>query len=364
MKLGYFTMPLHPKERDYAATLREDRETILLAETLGFVEAFVGEHVTDACETITSCLIFIASLAAATSRIRLGSATVNLPNAHPAAVASQVAMVDTMLAGRFLFGISQGGLLSDAEMFGNLGNDRVAMFVEAIDHIIALWTEVPPYKRDGKYWTLGTERTLIREIGQGVMVRPFQKPHPPILVTVTAPFSKGVIAAAARGWGPISANFLQPNWVASHWPMYRQGCESVGRKAEAANWRVAKSIFVADDEATARRYAKSAAGPYGYYFNNLFRKIATSGRAELFKHDRAMPDAAVTLDYILDTLVIAGTADSVVEQILAFRETTGAFGTLLYAGHDWAEPALARRSMELMATRVMPAVNRAIGESD
>jgi hypothetical protein len=92
MKLGYFTMPLHPMERDYAATLREDRESILLAETLGYVEAFVGEHVTDACETITSCLIFIASLAAATSRIRLGSATINLPNAHPAAVASQVAI--------------------------------------------------------------------------------------------------------------------------------------------------------------------------------------------------------------------------------------------------------------------------------
>jgi hypothetical protein len=38
----------------------------------------------------------------------------------------------------------------------------------------------------------------------------------------------------------------------------------------------------------------------------------------------------------------------------------GDFGTLLYAGHDWAEPGLARRSMELMAEQVMPAVNAAI----
>jgi alkanesulfonate monooxygenase SsuD/methylene tetrahydromethanopterin reductase-like flavin-dependent oxidoreductase (luciferase family) len=362
MKLGYFTMPLHPKDRDYGATLREDRAAILLAEELGFVEAYVGEHVTDICETITSCLIFIASLAAETSRIRLGSATVNLPNTHPAAVAAQVAMVDTMLDGRFIFGISQGGLLSDAEMFRNLDNDRVEMFVEAIDHIIALWTEEPPYKRAGKYWTLGTERTLLRDIGQGVMVKPLQKPYPPIVVTVTAPFSKGVVSAAARGWDPISANFLQPNWVASHFPMYRQGCESVGRTVDHGNWRVAKSIFVADDEATAKRYAKSTGGPYGHYFNNLHRKLISSKRAELFKHDRALPDDAVTLDYILDTLVIAGTVDSVVDQLLAFRKTTGAFGTLLYAGHDWADPALARRSMELMATRVLPAVNKTLGE--
>jgi alkanesulfonate monooxygenase SsuD/methylene tetrahydromethanopterin reductase-like flavin-dependent oxidoreductase (luciferase family) len=363
MKLGYFTMPLHPRERSYAATLREDREAILLAEELGFVEAFVGEHVTDVCETITSCLIFIASLAAATKRIRLGSATVNLPNAHPAAVAAQVAMVDTMLEGRFLFGIGPGGLLSDAEMFGNLDNDRNAMFVEAIDHIIALWTGEAPYRREGKYWTLGTARTLIADLGQGVMIKPYQKPHPPILVTVVVPFSKGVTAAAARGWEPISANFLQPNWVASHWPMYRQGCEAGNRPAEAANWRIAKSIFVADDEATARRYAKSTDGPYGHYFNNLFRKVSASGRGHIFKHDQAMATEALTLDYILDTLVIAGTVDSVVEQIIRFREITGAFGTLLYAGHDWADPALARRSLELMATRVMPAVNRALGES-
>jgi alkanesulfonate monooxygenase SsuD/methylene tetrahydromethanopterin reductase-like flavin-dependent oxidoreductase (luciferase family) len=267
-----------------------------------------------------------------------------------------------MLGGRFIFGISQGGLLSDAEMFGNLDNDRVAMFVEAIDHIIALWTGEPPYKRAGKYWTLGTERTLLRDIGQGVMVKPLQKPHPPIVVTVTAPFSKGVVSAAARGWDPISANFLQPNWVASHFPMYREGCKSVGRTVDAANWRVAKSIFVADDAATAKRYAKSTGGPYGHYFNNLHRKLISSKRAELFKHDRALPDDAVTLDYILDTLVIAGTVESVVDQLLAFREKTGAFGTLLYAGHDWADPALARRSMELMATKVLPAANKALGE--
>jgi hypothetical protein len=57
----------------------------------------------------------------------------------------------------------------------------------------------------------------------------------------------------------------------------------------------------------------------------------------------------VTLDYLLDRLVICGEVNSVVEQLLAFRETVGDFGTLLYAGHDWADARLARRSMELIA---------------
>ena len=58
--------------------------------------------------------------------------------------------------------------------------------------------------------------------------------------------------------------------------------------------------------------------------------------------------------------MIAGTVSSVVEQILAFREKTGDFGTLVYACHDWLDPALGRRSMQLMAEEVMPRVNAAL----
>ena len=71
----------------------------------------------------------------------------------------------------------------------------------------------------------------------------------------------------------------------------------------------------------------------------------------------------ITPDYVTRRLVIAGTVNSVVDQILKFRETTGDFGTLLYACHDWMDPALGRRSMQLMAEEVMPRVNAAIRES-
>ena len=90
------------------------------------------------------------------------------------------------------------------------------------------------------------------------------------------------------------------------------------------------------------------------------KKLIGNGRPELFKRDRAMPDSAITLDYVLDSLVICGTVNSVVDQLLEFREQVGAFGTLLYAGHDWVDPALGRRSMELMASEVMPRVNEAL----
>jgi hypothetical protein len=52
----------------------------------------------------------------------------------------------------------------------------------------------------------------------------------------------------------------------------------------------------------------------------------------------------------------------VAEEILALREEAGDFGEIVYAGMDWVDPALAKRSMELMAEKVMPQVNRAIGK--
>ena len=88
--------------------------------------------------------------------------------------------------------------------------------------------------------------------------------------------------------------------------------------------------------------------------------VGGGGRGNLFKTDQSMPDADITPEYVTQRLVIAGTVDSVVAQLLAFRQQVGDFGTLLYACHDWVEPELAKRSMQLMAEEVMPRLNAAI----
>ncbi len=359
MKLGFFTMPIHPLGKDWRQCLREDTEAFVLADELGFVEGYCGEHATDQAENITSCMLFIATLIDKTRRMKLGTGTVNLPNTHPVAVAANIAMLDHLLDGRFIFGISPGGLISDAEVFGNLQADRPAMFLESINTILEIWTRDPPYNITGKYWTVSTERTLLADIGQGILPKPLQRPHPPIVVTAVAPFSKGVTEAAARGWDPISANFLMPVWVKSHWPKYVEGCERGGRAADPANWRVARSVFVADDMATARAYVTAPNSPYRFYYSQMLTKMKRAGRIELFKTSRDMPDDAVTLDFICDNLITYGTPDKVADELMAFREEVGDFGTMLYAGHDWADRDLARRSMVLLAEKVLPLIGTA-----
>jgi alkanesulfonate monooxygenase SsuD/methylene tetrahydromethanopterin reductase-like flavin-dependent oxidoreductase (luciferase family) len=359
MQLGFFTMPIHPLGKDWRMSLREDREAFILAGELGFTEAYCGEHSTDAAENITSCALFLATLVDQVKTMRLGTGTVNMPNSHPARIAAEIAMLDHLLEGRFNFGISPGGLPSDAEVFGNLGPHRTEMFLESIQQVLEIWRSKPPYDIQGKYWTISTARTLMQEIGQGVLPRPLQLPHPPIVTTVVSPHSASATQAGEHGWDIISANFLLPQWVKTHWPKYQEGCEKGGNTADPSRWRVAKSVFVADDAATAREYAMGPQSPYRFYYSQLLAKMLKAGRAVIFKPNPNLPDDSVTLDDVCERLIIHGTPDSVADQIMAFREEVGPFGTMLYAGHDWLDRDLARRSMVLMAENVLPAVNAA-----
>jgi alkanesulfonate monooxygenase SsuD/methylene tetrahydromethanopterin reductase-like flavin-dependent oxidoreductase (luciferase family) len=368
MRLGYFTMPMHPAGRDPVQTLQEDREAIILADQLGFHDAFVGEHLTDRCENITNSFIFLATLIAETKTIKLGTGTSNLSHSHPALVAAHAAMFDHLAKGRFVFGISPGALASDAEALGlDLAMEaRSKLFAEAIDVILAIWEREPPYDIDlpGNRFKVSTAKTQIPEQGRGVMYKPFQKPRPEIVGTVVAPHSKGVIAMGERDFHPMSANFLLPHWLPSHWTNYAEGKRKKGLKANPADWRVARTIFVADDDKTAERYGRGdPASPYRFYWGKLRDNMIRTKRHVVYKLHEREDDAAVTLERLLDKLVICGTPARVAEQLLALREQSGDFGEIVYAGMDWADPALARRSMELMASEVMPRVNRAIAAS-
>src|SRR4029078_9181818 len=153
-------------------------------------------------------------------------------------------------------------------------------------------------------------------------------------------------------------------WVIkTHWPKYVEGCARAAREAKSEDWRVAKSIFVADDDATVRRMTQTPGNPFAYYFRNLQRK-AQSGRGNrFFQNDPSASDAALTDDYLVEQMLIAGTVDEVVDKLLAFRERVGPFAGLLYVAHAWAEPGPMRRSMELRAEQVMPRVNRALASA-
>jgi alkanesulfonate monooxygenase SsuD/methylene tetrahydromethanopterin reductase-like flavin-dependent oxidoreductase (luciferase family) len=364
MKLGFFMMPVHPLGRNYAETLAEDREAVILCDRLGFAEAYCGEHLTDRIENIPNSLMFLASFVDSTRQIKLGTAVVNLPYFHPVVVASNAAMLDNLLEGRFILGVGAGILRTDAEAIELREDERQARFNEAIDHIVALWTGSAPYDITGRFWNISTRKNLAPRYGLGNIVATYQKPHPPIVGAIASPDSKGAITMGQRGIWPASSNLVHARHLKGHWENYARGCAEAGRTADRAEWRVGRSIFVNDDDRLAERYGKTdPKSPYRAYFDHLGGKVIAHAGHRNFKAEDAVPNEAVTLDYMVDQIVIAGSPNKVVDQILALREQTGDFGTLLYANPNWNDKTLARRSLELMAGKVMPAVNAAIARS-
>ena len=360
MNLGFFTMPIHPLGKDWRQCLREDREAFILADELGFTEGYVGEHVTDQAENITSCVMFIATLVDATKRIKLGTGTVNLPNAHPAPGRRQHRHARSS-ARRPLHlrhlprraAVGRGDVRQSRRQPQRdvpRGDQSGAGDLDRANR---------PTICKGKYWTISTERTLLAGDRPGLSCQsPCRRRIRRSSSLPSRPIRRASTEAAARGWDPISANFLMPVWVKSHWPKYVEGCAKAGRPADPANWRVAKSIFVADDDKTARAYVTAANSPYRHYYASLATKLIKNGRAELFKTSRDMPDGTSRSISSATTWSSGARPTRWPTRSWRFARQVGDFGTLLYAGQDWPDRDLARRSMVLAAEKVLPSINQ------
>src|SRR5690606_12337472 len=106
-----------------------------------------------------------------------------------------------------------------------------------------------------------------------------------------APFSPGVVLMGKRDFHPLSANFLLSTHLRSHWQNYAKGKAEVGEKADVNDWRVARTIFVADDDATARRYGyEDTNSPYRFYFSQMLGKMKRGNRQYVFKNHKDQPD--------------------------------------------------------------------------
>lgn len=363
VRLGMFTMPFHHPGRDWATVLEEDREAIVLAERLGFTEVFVGEHFSSWSERVTSPLIFLATLVDRTRRIRLGTGVIGLPHLHPAVVAAQAAMFDHLSGGRLVLGIGPGGLASDLELFDvGEGSQRPSMVLESIDTILRLWAQDPPYRIEGRFWRVSLENNVWPEFGVGWIPRPLQRPHPPIALSILTPNSASARTAGERGWIPISGNFFHRRYLRGHWEQYAEGCERAGRRPDPAAWRVSRTVLVTESDAEAEDYLADPDSALSFYYRFFHHSFAHARKAlYMLKPDLEMPDEDLTVDMVKRALVIAGSPGRVLDQLVALRDEVGPFGTLLMAGHDWDRPRLWRRSMELLATKVMPRLARHAG---
>jgi alkanesulfonate monooxygenase SsuD/methylene tetrahydromethanopterin reductase-like flavin-dependent oxidoreductase (luciferase family) len=201
MKFGYFTLtdnsPAYgDRRREPGKLVREVLEECVEAEAMGFNSAWVPEHHLGVFGVLPSPWMLHAQVAARTSRIKLGSATVVLPLNHPLRVVEEVNLLDQLSDGRVVFSAGRGYDKREYDAFGVPFDESRELFDEQMAYVMAAWRQ-SPFTFEGKYYSTQTPLTITPP--------PVQQPHPEVYV---ACFSKPSIELAARlGVNAIFAPF-------------------------------------------------------------------------------------------------------------------------------------------------------------
>ena len=354
MKLGYFTMPLHPPGSDMTKTLRDDLDQIVALDELGYVEAWIGEHFTAQWENIPAPDLFIAQALALTSNIVLGTGVTCMPNHNPFTIAHRIAQLDHMARGRFYWGVGSGAFPGDLEAFGfdpATGEQRT-MTREAVDLVLQLWDDPKPGLYESKYWRFHVPEP-VDEIGLRFHLKPYQKPHPPIGVAGVTERSGTLVLAGERGWIPMTINLVPTRIVKTHWEAVEEGARKGGRTPDRSAWRVAREVYVSDNTEQARKEALEGVmrRDYEEYF---LRSLPMAEMLDLVKTDPEMLDSDVTAEYLVDNIWIVGSPDDVADKLRRLYHDVGGFGVLLAMGHEWEPREQWVNSMTLLANEVMP----------
>ena len=268
MELGLFAQPVHRPEKPWLQALDEDREAIILADQLGFSEAWIGEHFTTKAEQIPSPLMFMATLLQDAPSIRFATGVINLPYHNPVIVAAEVAQFDQLSGGRLILGIGPGGLMSDAEFFGNKEMpERYLIALEGLDLMTRLWQEEAPLEHRGEHYEFALENRVWLSHGVGSMAKPFQRPHPPIALAMVGPGGLTAQTIAERSFIPISANFVAIENLSAQWKDYSEARQNMGAPADRDIWRVCRNILVTDSDSQAEDLLSDPDSTFAYYLS-------------------------------------------------------------------------------------------------
>jgi probable F420-dependent oxidoreductase len=184
--------------------------------------------------------VTLSAAAGATSRLKVGTGICLVVQRDPIQTAKQVATLDQISGGRFLFGIGAGW---NAEEMADHGTDftvRFEVMRERVEAMKAIWTKSKP-EYDGKFVKFPPMMTW---------PKPAQKPHPPVIVGGAFPYGARRAIAYGDGWVPHARRPAYGEVIALL-PEFRKMTAAAGR--DPASLPV--TIFgVAEDAEVIKRY--------------------------------------------------------------------------------------------------------------
>jgi alkanesulfonate monooxygenase SsuD/methylene tetrahydromethanopterin reductase-like flavin-dependent oxidoreductase (luciferase family) len=208
-------------------------------DRLGFRSYHIAEHHSTPVGMAPSPSVYLAAVAQRTKRLRFGPLVYLLPLYHPLRLIEEVCMLDQMSGGRFELGVGRGVSPIEVGFYGLNPDDRVPVYREALE-VLRLGLTNPTVDYAGEHYRFDKVP---------LQLEPFQRPHPPIWVSVERP--DGAERAAQAGFNWISAHPVKD--VAVLTDAYRRVFAKEHAGAPLPRMGLARFIVIApsDDEALA-----------------------------------------------------------------------------------------------------------------
>ena len=345
------------------------RQQTVLAEELGFEVMWLGEHHFGpyGIGDLPNPILLGADLAARTSRIRIGQMANIAPWWHPIRLAEDLAILDNLTEGRIEVGFGRGIWPYEGPQFHANADPRKdaenrELFRETIEVVRKIWSDEyfshqgenysfpagdtvfshPSYPPDPA-WQDGERVTRLR-----VTPRPYQKPHPPLWMTVST--DRSVTTAAELG---LKACYWQPPplRIRQRMELYAETRSKLeGRPFSLGeDQAVMRSTYVASSMEDARRDAEAGIMS-SFIFNDPFRgrQVFTNPGEEL------SDDVRLDWDFLEPRTLLVGSPDHVAEKIQELREVCSLECLLVEFAHGGIPQRKILRNLENFATRVMP----------
>ncbi len=349
LRFGTFLAPHHPLGESPTLQFQSDLELANLLDHLGYDEFWCGEHHSSGWEMIASPEMFLAAAGQVTHTIKLGTGVVSLPYHHPFNVAQRIVQLDHMTKGRAMFGSGPGALPSDARTMGispMLLRDRQD---EAMGVIIRLLNGEERFSYESEWFELHEAALQILPI-QDQMPMATASSISPSGMQLAGKYGIGVLSIASN-----SAEGLQA--LPTQWGFAEEAAAAHGTTVDRGDWRVLMSWHIAETKEQARREAVH--GLHRWHNEYNVRVLGRPGATHV-------EDPWDLLDQVSESgaegggAAVVGTPDDLVQAINNLHQITGGFGVVLGFAHDWANRENTRRSWDMVARYVIPAINGSV----
>lgn len=323
----------------YGTALADNFSLVELVEDLGYdsvwsAEAYGSDAVTP-----------LAWVAARTSRLRIGSAVLQMPARTPAMTAMTAATLDIMSGGRFMLGLGVSGPQVVEGWHGRPFGKPLTLTREYVSIVRAILARSGPVEFEGEYYQLPYRGDDATGLGKPMKLAARPKNRDlPIYLAAIGPKNVRLTAEIADGWLPI---FYSPERAnETYAPLLDAGFDASSVEDKRSSFDIAPTVLalVTDDMEAGRMQMKPSIALYvggmgargKNFYNDLARRYGYEEAAEtiqnLYLDGKKMEATLAVPDELVDEVCLVGPKERIRDRIAAWEES--GVGTMIVGASD------------------------------